>query len=203
MRITPLASFETSYFVIAHHDITKRKIAEETVLNLSNIDGLTKLPNYRCFSQFLTKEWKRCARLHAPITLAMVDLDYFKCINDTYGHLKGDEYLFKIAQQLKQLIRRPSDLCARYGGEEFVIVLGDTPLESAIKMIEKLLEKVRISAMPNPHSPVMPTLTLSVGLITLYPSTKSSEKELIKKADELLYQAKNSGRDQLVYHKEG
>lgn len=202
MRVTALASFEKSYFVIAHHDITKRKIAEETVLRLSKIDGLTKLPNYRCFSQFLAKEWKRCARLHAPITLAMIDLDHFKCINDTYGHLKGDEYLFKIAQHLKRMINRPSDLCARYGGEEFVLVLGETPLEPSIAMMETFLTKIRKLTMPNPNSPVMPILTLSIGLVTLYPTAKSSEKELIQKADELLYQAKNSGRNQLVYHKE-
>ena len=202
MRVTPLASGERSYFVISHHDITKRKIAEETVLDLSKLDGLTKLPNYRNFSQFLTQEWKRCTRLQAPITLAMIDIDYFKCINDTYGHLKGDEYLFKIAQHLKRMVRRPSDLCARYGGEEFALILSNTPLEPSIAMIEKFLTKIRTLAMPNPHSPVMPIITLSVGLVTLYPQPKTSEKELIQKADELLYKAKNSGRNQLVYHQE-
>lgn len=203
MHITPLVSFEKSYFVISHSNITERKIAEETVLNLSQIDGLTKLPNYRHFNHTLTKEWKRCMRLKVPITLAMMDIDYFKYINDTYGHLKGDEYLFKIAQQLKHIVHRPADLCARYGGEEFALILGDTPLEPAAAMIEKFLTKIRTLAMPNPHSPVMPIITLSVGLVTLYPKPKMSEKELIQKADELLYKAKNSGRNQLVYHQEG
>lgn len=203
MRITPLASFEKSYFVISHHNITERKIAEETVSDLSKMDGLTKLPNYRHFNHVLAKEWKRCMRLKAPITLAMIDIDYFKYINDTYGHLKGDEYLFKIAQHLKRMVRRPSDLCARYGGEEFALILSNTPLEPSIAMIEKFLTKIRTLAMPNPHSPVMPIITLSVGLVTLYPKPKMSEKELIKKADELLYKAKNSGRNQLVYHQEG
>ncbi|ACZ13188.1 sensor domain-containing diguanylate cyclase [Sulfurospirillum deleyianum] len=199
MRVTPLLSFEQSYVVIAHHNITERKIAENAILNLSKVDGLTKLPNYRAFSQFLSHEWRRAMRTHTPLTMAMIDIDYFKYINDTYGHLKGDEYLRKIAHMLQRTIHRPSDLCARYGGEEFVIILGDTPLEKALGMMQTCLEKTIALRLPNPKSPIMPILTLSIGVVSVYPKPDMNEKAFIQKADELLYLAKKQGRNQLAY----
>ncbi|NCD11116.1 MAG: sensor domain-containing diguanylate cyclase [Epsilonproteobacteria bacterium] len=199
MRVTPLRSFEERYVVISHQNITERKLAEEAILNLSKIDGLTKLPNYRAFTHFLSNEWKRAMRTHTPISMAMIDIDYFKYINDTYGHLTGDEYLRKIARMLKRTVHRPSDLCARYGGEEFAIVLGNTPSTHAIAMMENCLEKARALKLPNPQSPIMPITTLSIGLISIYPEPSMSEKAFIQKADELLYLAKKQGRNQLVY----
>jgi len=202
MRVTPLTLSEKRYFVISHHNITKRKRAEEIVLNHARIDSLTKLPNHRFFHQFFKQAWKQCVRLRVPLTLAMIDIDYFKMVNDTYGHQKGDEYLAKIGSVLKSIAKRPSDLSARYGGEEFAIILGNTSLEPSVAIMNKLLKTIRDLKIPNPNSPILPIVTASIGLITLYPNALSTEKELIKKADDLLYQAKNKGRNQLIYTEE-
>lgn len=199
MRVTPLLSFEKKYVVISHMNITERKFAEETILKLSHLDGLTKLPNYRSFSEFLITEWKRSIRSGSPITLAMIDIDYFKSVNDTYGHLVGDEYLCKLAQIIKKTVRRPTDFCARYGGEEFVILLGETALQPAIALMEELLKNVLKAKIPNPNSSIMPFMTLSIGLATLYPKPKMNAKELIQKADTHLYHAKNNGRNKIVH----
>lgn len=198
MRVTPLISFEKKYVVVSHPNITERKQAEETIFKLSQLDGLTKLHNYRSFSESLSKEWKHAIHTNTPITLAMIDIDYFKCVNDTYGHLIGDEYLIKLAHLIKRVTKRQSDFCARYGGEEFVIVLGGTSKEPALQILEGLMKSIQKAQIPNPNSPISPFVTLSVGLATLYPKAKMSPKELIKKADELLYHAKESGRNKIV-----
>lgn len=202
MRVTPLMIQEKYYFVISHQNITQRKRAEEKVLRLSKIDSLTKLPNHRYFNQFLKSSLKQCSRLNTPLTLAIIDIDYFKCVNDTFGHLKGDEYLAKIGAVIKNVAKRPSDLGSRYGGEEFAIILGNTPLEPSIVLMNTLLKTIQMLNIPNPNSLIMPVVTASIGLITLYPHAQTTEHELIKKADDLLYQAKNNGRNQLAYRED-
>ena len=202
MRVTPLKLLEKNYFVISHQNITQRKRAEDKVLRLSKIDSLTKLPNHRYFNQFLKYSLKQCSRLNTPLSLAIIDIDYFKCVNDTFGHLKGDEYLAKIGAVIKNVAKRPSDLSSRYGGEEFAIILGNTPLEPSIVLMNKLLNTIQMLNIPNPNSLIMPTVTASIGLITLYPNAQTTANELIKKADDLLYQAKDNGRNQLAYRKD-
>ena len=101
MRITPFQVDEKKYFVISHQDVTERKLAENEVKNLASLDGLTDIPNRRAFDEFLSQEWKRCARSNKPISLAIIDIDYFKLLNDTYGHQSGDECLVKIGVLLK------------------------------------------------------------------------------------------------------
>lgn len=194
MRVTPFTLEGSTYYVISHQNITERKLAEEKVLNLSRIDGLTNLPNRRFFDQFLAEEWRRCARLNLPVTLAMVDIDHFKLLNDRYGHLAGDECLQKIGIILNDLGNRPGDLFARYGGEEFALVFGNTTTEQALVLIHKMLEAIDALKIPNENSPVKPTVTVSIGLATVYPDAKSSEQELIRAADTLLYAAKRDGR---------
>lgn len=199
MRVTPLLSFEKRYVVISHTNITERKQAEETILKLSQLDGLTKLHNYRAFNEYLTQEWKRCIRADQPITLAMIDIDYFKCVNDTYGHLIGDDYLCKLAQLIKRITKRPTDFCARYGGEEFVVLLPETSLESALHLIEGLMKSIHKAKIPNPNSSINPFVTLSIGLATIFPKHKTHPKILIEKADKHLYHAKESGRNKIIH----
>jgi diguanylate cyclase (GGDEF)-like protein len=187
------------YYVISHQNITERKLVEEEVLNLSRIDGLTDLPNRRYFNEFLENEWKRCLRFGLPISLAIIDLDHFKLLNDTYGHQAGDECLKSIGGVLKRFSRRPADICARYGGEEFAIIYGGTSLDHAREIILKLLDEIRLLKIPNENSPILPTLTASIGLATMQPKTKNSETDLIDNADKLLYSAKKNGRDQLCF----
>ncbi len=198
MRVTPFRMQEADYYVISHQNITERKIAEEEVLSLSRIDGLTKIPNRRRFDEFLDSEWRRCARLKMPVTLAMIDIDHFKLLNDTYGHQAGDETLKKIGAVLKGFANRPGDICARYGGEEFAIVHGNTALEDSLTLIERLLDSIRKLKIPNKDAPTMPIVTASAGVATMDPALKSHPDQLIKAADTLLYKAKSYGRNQVV-----
>jgi diguanylate cyclase (GGDEF)-like protein len=197
MRVTPFSLQHHFFYVISHQNITERKLAEEKMLNLSRLDGLTRIANRRYFDEFLQEEWRRCARLKLPISLAMIDLDHFKLLNDTYGHQAGDDCLRKMGTVLKKIARRPGDLCARYGGEEFAVVLGNTGSESALMLMNELLDDIRGLNIPNRHSPVMPTLTASIGLMTMCPEPKSNENMLIEAADEQLYCAKESGRNRI------
>lgn len=199
MRITPFIINETDYYVISHQNITERKLAEEAVENMARIDGLTKIPNRRTFNEFLSSEWKRCARMKQPLSLAIIDIDHFKKLNDRYGHQTGDECLVKIGGILKSFARRPADLSARYGGEEFAIIMGDTRSEHAAELMNRLLQAVAELKIPNEDSPVRPTVSVSVGLATVVPAAGITEKELIEAADKLLYTAKKGGRNRVAY----
>lgn len=197
MRVAPLSSEYSSFYIISHQNITERKLAEEEVLFLSTIDGLTGIPNRRHFDEFLNSEWRRCLRLGMPITLAIVDIDHFKILNDTYGHLAGDDCLKRVGEILKKLTKRPSDICARYGGEEFAIVLGNTGLENSLDLMNQLFEDIRDLGIPNVNSPVSRIMTVSAGVATVIPDCEKSERELIAAADRQLYCAKNDGRDRI------
>ncbi len=198
MRVQPFNLDGTDFYVVSHENITERVLAEEKVLNLSRMDGLTDITNRRYFDEFLDNEWKRCERLKLPLSLAIIDIDHFKLLNDTYGHQAGDECLRKIGAVLKKFAHRPTDLCARYGGEEFAIVLGATA-ENSLEMMSNLLDTIRALGIANKNSSVMPTLTVSIGLATMYPDINTKAEELIKVADEMLYKAKESGRNKILY----
>ncbi|MBN2654246.1 MAG: diguanylate cyclase, partial [Nitrospirae bacterium] len=199
MRITPFRVNSEHYYVISHQNITERKLAEEAVANMARIDGLTNIPNRRTFDEFLKIEWKRCLRLKQPLSLAIIDIDHFKKLNDRYGHQTGDECLVKIGELLKSFARRPADLSARYGGEEFAIIMGDTRSEHAAGLMNRLLDAVADLKIPNEDSSVRPTVSVSVGLATVVPVAGITEKELIEAADKLLYTAKKGGRNRVAY----
>jgi len=198
MQIKPFNIDDSTYFVISHQNITERKLVEEEVLKLSRLDGLCHIPNRRYFDEFLKDEWNRCKRLNMPISLALIDIDYFKLLNDTYGHQAGDEYLKTLASLLKEFVQRPSDLCARYGGEEFALIFGNTTLTQSLTLIEKLQAQIRLLHIPNQSSSILPTVTVSIGLVAIYPDNSTDETRLIKATDQLLYRAKNTGRNQIV-----
>ncbi len=198
MRVTPLRQAERDAYVICHQNITERKLAEEAALQLSRIDGLTQIANRRHFDEFLQAEWRRCARLQQPISLALLDLDHFKQLNDRYGHPVGDECLVKIGALLSQFVKRPGDLCARYGGEEFVLVFGNTPLAQARRIMMRLMEAIRALGIPNQDSSVGPGLTASIGLAEQLPAQGQPPEALLRAADSLLLAAKSQGRDRLL-----
>ena len=106
-----------TFLVISHRDITRRKLTEESALELSRRDGLTGIFNRRHFDQFVRDEWRRCARLGQPISAAMIDIDHFKLLNDTYGHRHGDGCLIRVAATLGKYAKRPGDICAWPMGE--------------------------------------------------------------------------------------
>ncbi|MDX1598332.1 MAG: sensor domain-containing diguanylate cyclase [Marinobacter sp.] len=197
MRVTPFELASRRYFVITHQDITDRKLAEQQVRRLSRVDALTGLANRRSFDQTLHHEWQRAIREGQPLSLAMLDIDHFKLINDTYGHPEGDACLKKVAQTLTGFTNRPGDSCARYGGEEFALIWSNTSEEQATELANRLRQAVADLRIPNEASPTSPWLTVSIGISTVIPSVEMDEDRFITQADRSLYQAKKNGRNRI------
>jgi diguanylate cyclase (GGDEF)-like protein len=166
--------------------------------NLSATDGLTGIPNRRRFDEFLDCEWRRTMRSQLPLSLIMLDLDFFKAYNDHYGHLAGDDCLRQVAEALAGGVRRPADLVARYGGEEFVCVLPETEMSGARQVAQQLWEKVGALQIPHAYSSVSEHVTISAGVATLTPAVGQKLTDIIARADAQLYVAKRSGRNQVV-----
>ena len=144
----------------------------------------------------LSLDWRSCARTQEPLALLMLDLDYFKQYNDEFGHLAGDECLRKVAHVLQQTLGRPYDLLARFGGEEFVVLLPRTELSGARFLAERMLQRVADLHLPHPLTPTG-QVSLSAGLACAVPLEQSSPLVLLQQADDLLYKAKQAGRNQL------
>ena len=161
---------------------------------LANLDGLTQIPNRRRFDEYFDQEWRRLKREKAPIALIMCDVDHFKSYNDHYGHLVGDDCLRQIAQMLERVVRRPADLVARYGGEEFAIVLPNTDLEGATHIAQQIQAAIAELALPHANAPDRNTVTVSLGIASLVPTSHCGPKCLIEIADQALYVAKSKGR---------
>ena len=177
-------------------DATQLEKVNKKLQQLSSIDELTNLENRRSFNSYIIKEWDRAKRSKKPLSILMVDIDYFKNYNDKFGHLAGDECLASIAALMKGIFRRPSDFVARYGGEEFIAVLPDTDLEGAKKLAENLRRGVEDLYLMHPNSKVSDVLTVSIGISTSTVRSFSFEN-LIAAADDKLYLAKETGRNQV------
>lgn len=165
---------------------------------LSQQDALTGLANRRYLDEVLENEWKRAIRHEVPITIMMIDIDFFKLYNDTLGHIQGDQCLRRIAILLGSIASRSGDLAARYGGEEFLLLFSMTDKEQAIIQVQRLMELVRTIAINHPKSSVSKHVTISVGVATMTPHLNDSLSEFISQADHALYIAKSNGRNQ--YH---
>jgi len=165
---------------------------------LAYLDGLTEISNRRRFEEVFQKEWSRAVRNGTMISLAMVDVDYFKQYNDNYGHAMGDIALQQIAKSLNRVLRRPGDLIARYGGEEFVLMLPETDGESARMVADRSLRKVTELEIAHQYSPISDYVSISIGLATIQPSAKTQPMDLMSAADKNLYRAKESGRNRTV-----
>ncbi|OZG72560.1 hypothetical protein BTA51_15710 [Hahella sp. CCB-MM4] len=163
---------------------------------LNTIDGLTQVRNRRHFDETLAVEWSRAKRNRESLVLILLDADHFKNINDTYGHLAGDECLKSLARVLENQIKRPTDCIARYGGEEFAIILADTDEEGAIQVGERLRKAV--AAKPVDAEGVSIELTISVGIGYGIPQAGEPVERLLGAADKALYKAKQGGRNQVA-----
>lgn len=166
---------------------------------LANIDSLTQVANRRRFDDYLIKQWLRSQQSQTPLSLILCDIDCFKCYNDCYGHQAGDQTLQRVAQVMRDIINRSTDLLARYGGEEFVIVLPHTDADGAYVVAERIRQAVYQLQIPHQDSLVCPYVTLSLGLTTTVPVAGLSEATLIALADQGLYQAKDNGRNCSVH----
>ena len=167
----------------------------EAIHNMAIQDGMTGIHNKRYFMEFLEREIAVATRHGHPLTLVMFDVDHFKKINDTYGHLAGDAVLKDLAARIRPRIRR-EDLFARYGGEEFACVLPSTALGGGIVFAEHLRSIIeeRPCAFENHAIP----FTISLGVTTMHRETGVNPQELIKRADENLYAAKRGGRNRVI-----
>jgi diguanylate cyclase (GGDEF)-like protein len=170
------------------------KFQSDLLRKLVFLDGLTGVFNRRYFDQQVSTEWARAARNNKPLSLILLDVDFFKLYNDRYGHQAGDDALRLVAHALKTNLRRPADLVARYGGEEFACVLPETSFEDAQVIAEELERQIRTLGIPHQSSTVDSMITISVGLATRVSNTDDDVSSLIGLADKLLYQAKHTGR---------
>lgn len=174
------------------------QIVNGKLKELSMEDELTGIANRRCLENYLAKEWWHALREKEALTFIMIDVDFFKLYNDTYGHPAGDECLRKVAMVLDDSVQRSTDIKSRYGGEEFAIVLRNTDCQGAQKIAEKIRLTVESLAVPHKASPISPYVTISLGVSTMIPEPNSSYEALIKEADDALYQAKREGRNRWI-----
>ncbi len=173
----------------------KLKNANKRLENASYTDSLTGLYNRRYFNLVYERELRRAKRSNSFITFMMLDIDYFKQYNDTYGHIEGDNALKSVAKTLKSVLKRPSDFVFRLGGEEFGILMAETCELNSIKLAQAICDSVRMSAIKHEGSKVNEFMTISVGVACCIADEALNEEVLITKADEMLYRAKESGRD--------
>ncbi len=182
---------------------SQQRLAEmnKRLMRLSILDGLTGIPNRRRFDESLGIEWKRAIRNKTPISLILMDIDYFKLYNDHYGHQEGDECLKKVAKTLESLIQRPTDLVSRYGGEEFVALLPETGPDGAMILAERMRHTIEELCIPHQKSKVSECVTLSLGVASVVPEQGESAEKLVEMADKALYKAKQSGRNRVeLFH---
>lgn len=186
-------------------DISERKKNEEKLKCLqqeletfSFQDGLTGIANRRMFDSVMEKEWADAQRNDLPLSLLMIDIDYFKQYNDHYGHIQGDHCLKTVGRLLNAAASRPRDFVARYGGEEFVILLPETDEKSARLLAERCREKILEEEIPHEKSPIDQSLTISVGVGTMIPTNQEEPVWFIEQIDKRLYQAKRNGRNCIV-----
>ncbi|WP_426702929.1 GGDEF domain-containing protein [Rhodanobacter sp. Col0626] len=186
-------------------DISERKKTEQQLVllqkeleELSFKDGLTGIANRRRFDALIEIEWENARRNRQPLSLVMLDIDYFKQYNDRYGHLEGDNCLKRVAQVLGLAAARARDVVARFGGEEFVLVLPETDEAAAAKMAERCRDLVAGERIPHEGSPAGLSLTVSLGVMTTIPAHGQELQAFIEAVDRQMYQAKQQGRNRIA-----
>ena len=185
-------------------DISERKRAEEELASLNKelkslsfLDGLTGIANRRMFDTTLEIEWNHAQRDKQPLSLIMIDIDFFKQYNDTYGHTQGDNCLKIVANTLSFVLKRTVDLAARYGGEEFAILLPNTNTKQASIIAQKCRTEIIEQNILHESSKISGVVTISIGVSSIIPTGSMEPSILINNSDRLLYKAKNKGRNRV------
>ncbi len=194
------------FFTSIMRDITERKHMEHSLREankkleeLSVKDCLTDLYNRRYACQVLEKEFKRAARYKNPLSCLMIDIDYFKQINDLYGHHFGDKVLVYFSSFLLEM-KRYTDVISRYGGEEFLVILPDVDIHGAVNFSERVRNTISKLRIEDKERNIHTFLNISVGISSFTEQTRSAE-ELICQADMALYEAKRQGRNRVSFYK--
>lgn len=167
------------------------------VENLSLTDSLTGLANRRRFDEYLDGEWRRGIRNRKPLSLLLLDLDFFKAFNETHGRLAGDECLRQFTQVLTGTVHRPGDLVARYGGEEFGCILPETDVVGALQVASWIEQRLFALRIPHGASKLTDHVTVSMGIASAVPSYEQEPAELAEQAEYFLIQAKQNGRNRI------
>ncbi|HJQ27199.1 MAG TPA: diguanylate cyclase [Blastocatellia bacterium] len=170
----------------------------QVLRRLSHLDGLTGIANRRHFEESFDLEWRRACRAGTALSLVMIDADFFKPFNDAYGHQRGDDCLIRIADTLRNGLNRPGDLVARYGGDEFMLLIPGSDAQGVAELAEALRARIEAMEILFEGSPIDQMVTISLGVVTDYPTRGFSSGDLIAAADEALYQAKEEGRNQVA-----
>ena len=174
----------------------KRK--SEKLEKMVMVDALTDIPNRRALDDALECEIKRAKRDKKTLSLMMIDVDHFKTFNDNYGHGVGDICLRKIAQSLASNIKRPGDMVGRFGGEEFMVVLPDCAPDGAVAIAEQMRQSIEMLNIPHKYSPVSDHVTVSIGVKSVLYESEITNDEFLNKTDQMLYLAKDQGRNRVV-----
>ncbi len=193
----PVALARIRTQLLLRHVVVALEAANRQLERLSFLDGLTGIANRRRFDESLAREWRRAQREQAPLSVILVDIDFFKAYNDRYGHEAGDEILKRVAAALDGAVNRPADVVARYGGEEFVAVLPGTDADGAVRLGERLRAAVAELAIAHAGSAAGEHVTISVGVATAVPARDAAPEALVAAADRALYQAKRDGRNRV------
>lgn len=185
------------YFKFCYQDSHELNY-QQTLFNAANIDTLTGLYSRKFFQDILSKEFSFSKRNRQPLSLLMIDIDHFKKINDTHGHLGGDEVLKKIGAIFKTGLRM-ENIASRFGGEEFAIILRHVHADLALQIGERLRKTVEAEQIL--FKEVRIPVTISIGIATLDGDNFETGEDLVQSADELLYEAKETGRNKTVLKK--
>ncbi|MDY6488964.1 GGDEF domain-containing protein, partial [Acinetobacter faecalis] len=178
-------------------ETTQKEISDQAQLleELSLLDPLTGLANRRYLNRILEAEWTLAIKQQEPISIIMLDIDYFKNYNDNLGHISGDNCLQSIAVALKSITNNHSEIAARYGGEEFLLVFPQTSTEKAAEIASLILHNIKNLEIKHPDSPICTNITVSLGVVTTIPNPDDLLRDFIEEADKKLYEAKNLGRN--------
>jgi len=202
ITITPILNEENHFCLIQITDasisLKRERVLQshsERLGKEATTDGLTGAYNRRFFDERFAAEFGRAQRQNIPLSLIMLDVDYFKLYNDNYGHPAGDKVLISIVAALKSQLNRSTDVVVRYGGEEFVVILPDSDAEGSLVIAEKLRGVVSGLNMPHGKSTVADHITISVGISTYQRDTVCNATCFLEMVDSALYSAKHAGRN--------